>query len=73
MVEVSIEVRSGTKRFNVTVQAESIRRAVSFVAGRNPKASIKVRFPIDSGRFFVEKYVARSGTVDPNKPIATAA
>ena len=72
MVEVSVRVRSGAARFDLAVQAESIRRAVSVVAGRYPKASVKVRFPIDSGRFFVEKNAARSGMVGVYKPIATA-
>jgi hypothetical protein len=46
MVKVSIEVRNGTARFDVAVQAETIQRAVSFVKERYSKGSVKVRFPI---------------------------
>jgi len=45
LVKVSVEVRSGTARFRVSVQAESVRRALSMVGGRYPKGVVRVVFP----------------------------
>jgi hypothetical protein len=53
MVKVSVEVRSGTARFKVGVQAESIRRALSLVAGRYPRGEVRVVFPAEPAGFFV--------------------
>jgi hypothetical protein len=47
MVKVSVEVRSGTGRFRVGVQAESIRRALSVVGARYPTSEVRVIFPIE--------------------------
>jgi hypothetical protein len=47
MVKVSMEVRSGTARFRVTVQAESMQRALGLVAGRYPTRICRVAFPIE--------------------------
>jgi hypothetical protein len=53
MVRVSVEVRSGTARFRVGVQAQSIRRALGMVAGRYPHGVVEVAFPIEPEDFFV--------------------
>ena len=45
LVKVSVEVRSGTARFRVGVQAESVRRALSMVGGRYPRGMVRVVFP----------------------------
>ena len=45
MVKVSIEVHSGVARFDVTVRAESVRRAVELVGGRYPGRDIRVMLP----------------------------
>jgi len=37
-VRISVEVRSGTARFRVGVQADSIGRALSMVGGGTPEA-----------------------------------
>ena len=37
-VRVSVEIRSGTARFRVGVQADSIGRALSMVGGGTPEA-----------------------------------
>jgi hypothetical protein len=63
MVKVVIEVRSGAAHFDVTVQAESIQRALSFVQERYSKGSVKVRFPIEPESFFVEDRLAPRGIV----------
>ena len=55
MVRVSVEVRSGTARFRVGVQAQSIRQALGIVAGRYPRGVVKVAFPIEPEGFFVRE------------------
>lgn len=55
MVRVSVEVRSGTARFRVGVQAPSIREALGVVAGRYPRGVVEVAFPIEPGGFFVHE------------------
>ena len=53
MVRISVEVSSGTARFRVGVQAESIRKALSMVEGRYPRGVVRVLFPIEPETFFV--------------------
>ena len=52
-MKVSIEVRNGAAHFDVTVRAESIRRAVSIVGGQYSSSDVRVKFPIDPEGFFV--------------------
>ena len=54
-VRISVEVRSGTARLRVGVQAQSIRKALSMVAGRYPRGVVKVAFPIEPEGFFVHQ------------------
>ena len=54
MVRVSIEVRNGTARFAVAVQAKSIQQALSIVAARYPGSVAGVKFPIAPEGFFAE-------------------
>ena len=54
-VKVSVEVRSGTARFRVGVQAQSIRKALSMVGGRYPHGMVEVAFPIEPNEFFVHQ------------------
>jgi hypothetical protein len=63
VVKVSVEVRGGGARFDVAVQAESIQRAVSIVAGRFPADDARVKFPIDPEGYFVKDPAARAGIV----------
>lgn len=73
MVKVSIEVRSGAARFNVAVQAESVRRAVSLMGERYPGREVRLRFPIDPEDFFVEDRATRAemaGLEQPTKKMA---
>jgi hypothetical protein len=53
MVKVSVEVRSGTARFRVGVQAPGIRTVLSMVGGRCPQGEVRVIFPIEPQGFFV--------------------
>jgi hypothetical protein len=55
MVRISVEVSSGAARFRVSVQAQSMERALEIVQRQNPGKDCKVRFPIDAEPFFVEE------------------
>jgi hypothetical protein len=52
VIRVSVEVRSGAARFRTEVWAESIDRAVRFVAARYPECETRVLFPIEPKAFF---------------------
>ena len=52
MIRVSVEVREGTALSRATVQAESIREAVSITSARHPGRDVRVMFPIDPESFF---------------------
>ena len=54
MIRVSMEVREGTALSRATVQAGSIREAVSITRDRYPGRDVQVMFPIDPEYFFVE-------------------
>lgn len=58
MVEISIEVRSGSSSFTTAVRAESIRDAGEIVRDRYPESDVTVVFPIDPDRFFAAEPVA---------------
>jgi hypothetical protein len=47
MVRVSIP--EGASYFDVSVQAQSIRRALGIAADRYPNADVQVSLPIDAG------------------------
>jgi len=55
MVRISVEVRSGTARFRVGVQAQSVRKALGVVGGRYPHGVVEVAFPIEPEGFFVHR------------------
>ncbi len=57
MVRISVQVSSGTARFRVTIQAESIERALDIVASQNPGKACEVTFPIDPETFVAEDSV----------------
>jgi len=54
MIMISIQVSSGTTRFRVAIQAESIEQALEIAARQNPGKECEVTFPIDPESFFVE-------------------
>ena len=54
MIRVSMEVREGAALSRATVQAESIREAVSITRGGYPGRDVRVIFPIDAEDFFIE-------------------
>ena len=61
MIRISVQVSSGTARFRVVVRAESIERAVEYVARQYPGKACEVAFPIDPESFFVEDTVVPVG------------
>jgi hypothetical protein len=73
MVKVSLEVRSGTARFRVGVQAQSIRKALSMVGGRYPQGEARVVFPIEPEGFFVREPTALAGICGPERAYQEAA
>jgi hypothetical protein len=73
MVRVSILIREGASRFGVSVQARSIRRAVSIAAARYPGADVRVSFPIDAEAFFVEEPGSRAARLGREWPKRVAA
>jgi len=54
MIKVSMEVREGATLSRATVEAESIREAVSITRGRYPGRDVRVMFPIDPETFFID-------------------
>jgi hypothetical protein len=73
MVRVSIRIREGASRFDVSVQAQSIRRALGMAAARYPGADVQVSFPIDAEAFFVEEPGARVERLRREQPERVAA
>ena len=73
MVRVSVEVRSGSARFRVLVQAESIRRALGMVGGRYPHGEVRLVFPLEPEVFFAREQVALAGTAGSEPTYRTAA
>jgi hypothetical protein len=61
MVKVSVEVRSGSARFWVSLQAQSIQQATNIVAGWYPDKDVRMKFPLDPEGFIVEDSVVRMG------------
>ncbi len=58
MIRISVEVSNGSARFRVSVQAQTIERALEIAQRQNPGKECEVTFPIDPETFFVEGSVA---------------
>ena len=58
MIRISVQVSSGSARFRVAIQAESIERALEIARQHNPGKACEVTFPIDPEAFFVREAVA---------------
>ena len=65
MVKLSVEVRCGTARFRVGVQAKSIRVALALVGGRYAHGHVGVAFPIEPEGFFVTGPSSPEGLAGP--------
>ena len=61
MIKVSMEVREGATLSRATVQAKSIREAVSITRGRYPGRDVRVILPIDAEDFFIEDSAEGNG------------
>jgi hypothetical protein len=61
MVKISVEVRSGSARFWVSVQAQSIQQVANIVARWYPNTDVRMRFPLDPEGLCVEDSVVRMG------------
>jgi hypothetical protein len=59
MVRISVEVNGGAARFRVSVQAQSIERALEIVERQNPGKDCKMSFPIDAEAFFEGESAAK--------------
>ena len=69
MIRVAIEVvSSNAASLRVSIQAESIRRAVSVVETLYPKADVRVLYPIELEAFFVRDTAALTGMVEFERP-----
>ena len=54
-VKFSVEVRSGTARFRVGVQARSIREALRLVGGRYQRGVVEVAFPTQAESYYANQ------------------
>jgi hypothetical protein len=73
MVKVPLEVRSGTARFRVSVQAQSIRKALDVVGARYPQGEVAVLFPLEPEGFFVDGPATVAGVLGTERPKQLAA
>jgi hypothetical protein len=53
MAKISIKVRSGTARFALAVQAQTIQQALNIVATRFPGSVVRAKSPIQQEGFLV--------------------
>ena len=67
MVRVTVDIESGTARYRVAVQAESIQRALELVERMEPGGEFRVAFPIAPETFFVKDPAAETGPVEREK------
>jgi len=66
MAKISIEMRSGTARFAVGVQAPTIQEALNYVATRFPGNVVRVKSPIDLENF-TEDCAARAAVAGSDR------
>jgi hypothetical protein len=58
MAKISVELRSGTARFAVAVQASTIQQALNIAETRFPGSGVRVKSPIDRGSTSAEATAA---------------
>jgi hypothetical protein len=73
MIEVSIEAGAGATGVSLTVRARSIQRALSLATELYPGSDVRVKYPIDPERFFVEDRGSVAGIVGFEQPKKIAA
>lgn len=69
MVRVSLEVREGPERFELTAHADSISEAVGATRQRFPGGEVRVVFPIDGDEFFGEDGATVGPTEHGDRPV----
>lgn len=70
MVRVSVEVDDGTARFQVTVQAGSVRRALEIAGDGTPGRDVRVVSPLDPDTFFAGGSGGAEEAVDRSEEVA---
>ena len=73
MVRISVEVSNGPACFRVSVQAQSIERALEIAERCNPGMECKVAFPLDPETFFVRDPAAPGCFIESEQPGGVAA
>lgn len=68
MIKLSVEIRSGSASFRVTVWAEGIEQALSLTRACYPGGEARVFFPIEPEAFFVKGIFPVSGVVQHEVP-----
>jgi hypothetical protein len=68
MVQVRLEVRTGTARFRVSVRAQSAQRAVSLADARYPGGAVRVLRP--AGPMLAGVFVATTEGAGPSSKAA---
>ena len=53
LIQVVVEVRSGTASFRVSVRAQSIQQAISLVRGTYPGVEASLVLPVEPESFFL--------------------
>jgi hypothetical protein len=56
-VTFSVELRSGSARFRVGVQAQSVREAMRLVGGRYPQGVVRMAFPTEARSYLVPERI----------------
>ena len=72
MVRISLEVREGADRFEVTAHADSISQAVGATERRFPGGEVRVVFPIDGDEFFGWDETAGGAMEHGDRPLLQA-
>ena len=73
MIRVSVEMRSGSARFRVSVRAENDRRALGLVDGRYPRGEVRVGFPVEPEGFLVSESSVPTRTIGYERTYEVAA
>ena len=73
MLRVWILIQEGASRVDVSVRAQSIRRAVEIAAARYPGADVRVSFPIDAETFFAGEPGSRAARLGRERSERVAA
>jgi hypothetical protein len=68
VIEVLVEMGNGSACIRVVARGENIRRAVGIAGAFYPGTDVRVVYPIDPERFFVDDSTATVGLVGLEMP-----